>query len=184
MVTNKIGQARSPSGVTAAPGRLKATLRSLRVFIALPVVVAAISGSALVCGPTGSASATPVYMTAHTPDWTGSAGWGSRFPGWTIDNQGVIHLQGAFRQVSMSAPNPNLLGWTGWPGNQNAGAPDRNVYTVVHTGSGTYADLVIKPSGEIWLMPSPNTNPAFVSLEGISYTECTAPAEIASTPFR
>jgi hypothetical protein len=161
--------ARSARWGTRGIGRLAATFRSWRLFTALLALVAAMSGSALVFGPSGPASAAPSQMTVNAANWSGYAGWGSRFPAWDMDSQLVVHFQGAVRQISTSGPDANLLGWTGQPGYLNAGAPNHNLFTVVHTGSGTYADLVIKPSGEIWLMPSPNTNSAFVSLEGISY---------------
>jgi hypothetical protein len=53
-----------------------------------------------------------------------------------------------------------------------AWAPDRDVYTIVHTMNGTYADLVISTLGEIRVI-APRwpavTDYGFISFEGISY---------------
>ena len=83
----------------------------------------------------------------------------------------MVHLQGALEQTSSSGSDANLLGWTGHGGVPSAYAPPgRTVYTIAHTLGGTYADLAIDSNGEIWLIPSPSTNPGFVSLEGINYS--------------
>lgn len=50
--------------------------------------------------------------------------------------------------------------------------PVHDIYTVVHTLAGTYADLAITTDGSMYLYDSRSpavTDPAFVSLEGISY---------------
>ena len=56
-----------------------------------------------------------------------------------------------------------------------AGArPSHNVYTIVHTFNGTYADLEVAASGQISLIPprSPAVQDfTFVSLEGITYQQ-------------
>ena len=53
-----------------------------------------------------------------------------------------------------------------------AAAPASDVYTIVHTLAGTYADLDIKRSGQILLINPPQslvTDERFVSLESIVY---------------
>ncbi len=54
-----------------------------------------------------------------------------------------------------------------------AASPARDVYTVVHTFGGTYADMHISPNGEIRII-GPNAAPgwadySFVSPDGITY---------------
>jgi hypothetical protein len=147
--------------------------------------MAAVSCSALVLAMSGSAAAnTYSPITVNQSNWSGSTCCGAKYPALIEDSHGVVHLQGALRQTSPYGPYANLLGWTGSGSLFSAYAPPgRTVYTIVHTGSQTYADLAINSNGEIWLIPcstgacssptafyrSPNTNAGFVSLEGVSY---------------
>ncbi|HEY2657794.1 MAG TPA: hypothetical protein VGI55_18565 [Solirubrobacteraceae bacterium] len=51
-------------------------------------------------------------------------------------------------------------------------SPDRTVYTIVETNSGTYADLAIQPGGQIDVIDarSPlSSDLGYLSLEGITY---------------
>jgi hypothetical protein len=111
--------------------------------------------------PCGSSSA-----LTSTADWSFYAGWGADTPGFTRDADSFVHLQGAVRQVSSSG-DPTLIAQL------PAGAlPFFTVYTIVHTGSGTYADLVINPKGEIRVIPPAPpavANGDFLSLESITY---------------
>jgi len=79
----------------------------------------------------------------------------------------VIHLQGAATQTNSSGPGANLLGTL-----PPAARPLANVFTIVHTASGTYADLVVLTNGQIGLLdprPPAVKDYSFVSLEGITY---------------
>jgi len=81
-----------------------------------------------------------------------------------------VHLQGAVMRTSLSG-DPSLiltLPQVIWP--------SRNVFTVVHTFDGTYADLSIGTNGQVRLIDprSPmgggdTFDYTFVSLEGITY---------------
>jgi hypothetical protein len=89
------------------------------------------------------------------------------FEAWYKDSSGVIHLQGAVRQTSVSGTSPNLVGTL--PG---TAAPQHNIFTIVHTFSGTYADVSITRTGQIHLLdprPPMVKDYIFVSLEGITY---------------
>jgi hypothetical protein len=108
-------------------------------------------------------------------NWTGiqntdasHPSYGAADPGWNIDGEGVVHLSGAVRQLNPES-GVQQIGTVGE-------APSSDVYTIVHTLGGTYADLTINTLGQIWLIPSSNTNTNFVSLEGVTY--------VASTPYR
>jgi hypothetical protein len=106
-------------------------------------------------------------MTVNTANWSGSAGFGSTAPGWYLDAAGVIHLQGAATQTSSLGPNANVIAVL-----PAVARPARKVYTVVHTRFGTYADLAILPTGEIYAVgprPSAVQDFRFLSLEGITY---------------
>jgi hypothetical protein len=103
----------------------------------------------------------------NVANWSLFAGWGSAMPGWYKDSQGLVHLQGAAKQVTSSGGDPNLLGTL-----PPAIRPACDVYTIVHTMNGTYADLVINTNGEIRVTASrwpAVTDYSFVSLEGITY---------------
>ena len=111
--------------------------------------------------------ANPVPVNA--PDWSGSAGFGSAAPAWYQDGNGFVHLQGAAKQVATSGSNPNLLGTL-----PPAARPLHDVFTIVHTFNGTYADLSIGTDGSISVIgprPPAVEDLQFVSLEGISYQQ-------------
>jgi hypothetical protein len=108
-------------------------------------------------------------------NWTGientdssHPSYGAADPGFSIDREGVVHLSGAVRQLNPES-GVQQIGTVGE-------APSSDVYTIVHTLGGTYADLTINTLGQIWLIPSSNTNTNFVSLEGVTY--------VASPPYR
>jgi hypothetical protein len=108
---------------------------------------------------------TPIGL--NTANWSGSAGFDSRPPAWYKDSSGIVHLQGAVTQTSVSGTTPNLIGTL-----PAAAAPRHSVYTIVHTFNGTYADLSIGPNGQISLIDprSPMVKDyTFASLEGITY---------------
>ena len=80
----------------------------------------------------------------------------------------LTHLQGAAKQTRATGA-ANLLG-TLTP----FAIPTRNVFTIVHTLNGTYADMEIANNGQIGLIdprPPARTDYRFVSLEGISYQQ-------------
>jgi hypothetical protein len=101
------------------------------------------------------------------PDWAGDVTPGTSVPSWFADGSGVIHLQGAATQTS-TAGQPNL------PGTLPPGArPARNVFGILATNRGTYADVEIDTSGNINLIDPYGfavKDYSFVSLEGISYS--------------
>jgi hypothetical protein len=94
--------------------------------------------------------------------WSTPAGYGSSPVGAWEDGNHTVHLEGA---VSGPPGSPDKIGSV--PATM---VPYRNVFTIVHTLGGTYADLSIDTDGSIWLIPSANTRRDFVSLEGITYT--------------
>jgi hypothetical protein len=112
----------------------------------------------------GTVNAIPL----HTANWSAKAGFGSVPPAWT-KAEGIVHLLGAAKQTKGTGTNPNLLGTL-----PVAARPTRNVFTIVHTFNGTYADITIQTNGQIALI-----NPrfpavkdfSFVSLEGINYQQ-------------
>jgi hypothetical protein len=112
----------------------------------------------------GDAGATPIPLAS---DWSGNAQFNSRAPAWYKDSSGLIHLQGAVTQTSTSGTTPDVIGTL-----PAAARPASNVYTIVHTYLGTYADLVIFATGQIALIdPRPPLvkDYSFVSLESITY---------------
>jgi hypothetical protein len=122
---------------------------------------------ALVLAMAGSAAAAPIPIPLNTTNWSGSAGFGSTSPGWYADSLGIIHLTGAAKQISVRPPLEIVLGTL-----PAAARPTRDVFTIVHTFNGTYADLEIETNGTIAVIgpPSPAVEDlSFVSLEGISY---------------
>ena len=140
--------------------------------LALPVLTApahaATSASASI---RSGSSAHPISV--NTLNWSGSAGFGSRAPAWYKDTSGDVHLQGAAAQTSTSGPGANTIGIL-----PPAARPDRDVYTIVHTFNGTYADLEVATNGQLNLIsprPPAVTDYTFVSLEGISYTPANMP---------
>jgi hypothetical protein len=110
----------------------------------------------------GAVNAIPLNKT----NWSSKAGFGSVSPAWT-KAAGIVHLLGAAKQISGAGKNANLLGTL-----PLAARPTRNVFTIVHTFEGTYADIAIQANGQIGLInprPPAVKDYTFVSLEGISY---------------
>jgi hypothetical protein len=104
----------------------------------------------------------------HTANWSPSAGFGSVPPAWA-KAEGIVHLLGAAKQTTGTGSNSNLLGTL-----PPAARPTRNVFTIVHTFDGTYADIAIQKNGQIGLInprPPAVKDFSFVSLEGISYEQ-------------
>ena len=136
---------------------------------ARPLAVAIAVAGGLVLAIAGPAAATvPVSPIAvNTTNWSASAGYGSTAPGWYTDSFGLVHLQGAAKQISLKPPFQIVLGSL-----PPAARPTRDVFTIVHTFAGTYADLEIESNGTIAVIgpPSPAVEDlSFVSLEGITY---------------
>jgi hypothetical protein len=108
----------------------------------------------------------PIFV--NSANWSHNAGFGSSAPAWYVDGNFYVHLQGAAKQTRATGGNANLLGTI----SALAGPTTRNVFTIVHTFNGTYADIAIQPNGQIFLI-----NPrlpavkdySFASLEGITY---------------
>jgi hypothetical protein len=123
-------------------------------------------------GPADAATAPASAVTIHpislnSANFSPSAGFGSREPAWYRDSSGVIHLQGAATQTSTAGSTPNLIGTL-----PTAARPAADVYTIVHTFNGTYADLAIDSNGQISLInprPPAIQDYSFVSLESITY---------------
>jgi hypothetical protein len=143
--------------------------------VALGGIVAAAAGPAQAAParPTGHATAVLARAVATHPisvntlNWSGKAGFGSRAPAWYKDTSGIVHLQGAATQTTGTGSGAGTIGIL-----PPAARPDRDVYTVVHTLDGTYADLAIATNGEINVI-APRapavTDFGFASLEGITY---------------
>jgi len=111
------------------------------------------------------AAATPIKV--NTRNWSGAAGFGTRGPAWYKDRSGVVHLQGALTQTSTAGTAANLLGTL-----PRAARPGHNVFTIVHTHAGTYADLEIASTGQLVVVaprPPAVQDYANLSLEGITY---------------
>jgi hypothetical protein len=150
-------------------------------------VAAALAAAAALLGISGPASAAPASGTGVplapitlSSDWSGNAGFGSGTPGFYVDTSlvdpAVVHLQGAVKQVSTAGPDPNVIGTL-----PPAARPDRSVYELVHTFNGTYADIEIDQSGNIYLIDprSPAVQDfSFVSLEGVSYERLISDANV------
>jgi len=147
--------------------------------VALRLSAAAIVLSGLIAGVAGPAHATGVASIPRAPlitvhsisvnftNWSPAAGFGSRSPGWYTDASGIVHLQGAAKQISSSGSNAGLLGRL-----PKAARPSHNVFVIVHTFAGTYADLGISTNGQIGLIsprPPAVQDLSFVSLEGITF---------------
>ena len=133
----------------------------------LAVAVAAAGGLVLAIAGPAAASATVNPIAVNTANWSASAGYGSTAPGWYTDSFGLVHLQGAAKQISLKPPFQIVLGSL-----PPAARPTRDVFTIVHTFAGTYADLEIESNGTIAVIgpPSPDVEDlSFVSLEGITY---------------
>jgi hypothetical protein len=133
-------------------------------------------------GPADAATAPATAVTTHpiplnTANFSGSAGFGSRGPAWYKDSSGVIHLQGAVIQTSAAGSTPNLIGTL-----PTGARPLHNIFTVVHTFNGTYADLAVQTNGQIALInprPPAVQDYTFVSLESITYQPSKSGSPIA-----
>jgi hypothetical protein len=135
-------------------------------------LAAGLSTVALAAGVTAlgasAAQAAPTSIAVNTANWSASAGFGSTAPSWFEDSFGLVHLQGAARQVSATGTGANLLGTLPPPAR-----PARNVFVIVHTFAGIYADLEVASNGQINLIDPYGfavKDYSFVSLEGISYS--------------
>jgi hypothetical protein len=109
----------------------------------------------------------PNPVSVNTTNWSPDAGFGSSQPAWYVDGNFFVHLQGAAKQISTTPPNENLLGTL-----NSLATPNRNVFTIVHTFNGTYADISIASNGQIGLInprPPAVQDYSFVSLESILY---------------
>ena len=123
-------------------------------------------------GPADAATASAIPITSHPiavnkANYSPSAGFNSRAPAWYKDSAGVIHLQGAVTQTSSAGSNANLIGTL-----PAAARPAANVFTIVHTFNGTYADLAVQSNGQIALInprPPAVQDYTFISLESITY---------------
>jgi hypothetical protein len=117
--------------------------------------------------PAAQAATQPSPIKVNKQNWSGSAGFGSRGPAWYKDRSGVVHLQGALTQISSAGAGANTLGTL-----PPAARPAHNVFTIVHTFAGTYADLEVASNGMLNLIaprPPAVRDYTFVSLEGITY---------------
>ena len=143
--------------ITRALGSFAARHRPAAALVAASGVLFATAGSA------AAYTANPIPLNA--PTWSGNVCCGASAPGWYKDAFGIIHLQGAVTQtVKGGSPLIATL--------PPAARPNREVFTIVHTFAGTYADLAIAPSGQIGVIaprPPAVQNFSFVSLEGITY---------------
>ncbi len=108
---------------------------------------------------------TGTAIRVNAANWSQNAGFGSVAPAEYRDSSGYVHLLGAASQVNATGGDPTLLGSLFY----GQDIPCVDVYTVVHTYEGTYADLVINNGGEIRLIAPAGAKLSFVSLEGISY---------------
>ena len=87
------------------------------------------------------------------------------------DRSGVIHLQGSVHQISTAGSTPNLIGTL-----PSGARPANDLFLIVHTFSGTYADLSIGTNGQVRLIDprapmggGDTFDYTFVSLEGVTY---------------
>ena len=108
-------------------------------------------------------------ISLNGENWSSHTGFGSDVSGpAAYRTGGVVRLEGAAKQISPLGPNANFLGTV--PGNDRPG--NGTVYTVAATNDGTYADVAINTSGQIFLIdprPPALKDYSFVSLEGITY---------------
>ena len=111
----------------------------------------------------------PVSQLQLAPNWysyTPQYNYGASTASWWEDSDQTVHFEGGVQELTRTSGYAQLIGWiptyaAPWQG---------DVYTIVHTLGGTYADLHIAPDGSIYLLPSGNTNAGFVSLEGVTYS--------------
>jgi hypothetical protein len=109
----------------------------------------------------------PNPVSVNSAHWSPNAGFGSSAPAWYVDGNFYTHLQGAAMQSNPLGGDPNLLGTL-----LSAATPTWNVFTIVHTFNGTYADIAIQTNGQIGLIdprPPAVKDFTFVSLESITY---------------
>jgi hypothetical protein len=93
--------------------------------------------------------------------------YGAAAPGFYLDQFGMVHLEGAVTQTSNAGTGSQVIGTLG-----PAARPDRDVFTIVHTFDGTYADLEITIAGTLLVTDPPSpavTDLRFLSLESIVY---------------
>lgn len=143
-------------------------------WVAVLVAAAALSLGSAAPARAGVGPGVPIAVNGVW--WSANAGFGTIPPTAYSDDYGIVHLWGAARQsIRPCGPrgcivgvDPNLLGTL--PAGPDV--PERNVFAIAHTNFGTYADLEINTSGQIWLIdprPPGVKDYSFVSLEGISY---------------
>jgi hypothetical protein len=133
-----------------------------RAVTAAITVAAIVSVATISVAQRASASPSTQAITLNTGgNWTEGFDYTNTAAAVYLDSQGVVHLEGAVDQLGSSGSD--LIGWL------PADFPNRTVYTIVHTFDGTYADIDIRPNGQIWLYRTANANTAFVSLEGVSW---------------
>ena len=112
-------------------------------------------------------SGTVTPITLNSQNWIPPSPVLAGQPAWFTDRSGVISLQGGAVQSSSSGPGASTIGTL-----PRAARPARDVYTIVITSNGAYADLQIAASGQINVIsprPPAVSGNAFVSLDGISY---------------
>jgi hypothetical protein len=105
-------------------------------------------------------------VTLNTANWSGVIAAPSAY----ADGSGIVHLQGAVVQTSDQGTGADVIG-TLVP----AFRPNFNVFTIVPTYAGTYADVWISAeTGQITVIGARSpavSDDDFVSLEGITYTQ-------------
>ena len=112
-------------------------------------------------------SGTVTPITLNSQNWIPPSPALAGQPAWFTDRSGIISLQGGAVQSSSSGPGASTIGTL-----PRAARPARDVYTIVITSNGAYADLQIAASGQINVIsprPPAVSGNAFVSLDGISY---------------
>jgi hypothetical protein len=156
------------TGISNGGLRPARTARRLALALALGgLVVVTVPAYARPAAAARTALAAPTPISLNKANWSGSAGYASRRPSWYQDGSDVIHLQGAVRQISSKGANAGLIGTL-----PARARPAADVYTIVHTFNGTYADLVIQTTGHIFVIGprSPAVQDlSFLSLESITY---------------
>jgi hypothetical protein len=122
-----------------------------------------------------SPSAANFPVTLNSANWEGLTG---ATPSAYVDGSGIVHLQGAVIQTSGQGTGADVIG-TLVP----AFRPNFNVFTIVPTYAGTYADVWISAeTGQITVIgtrPPAVSDDSFVSLEGITYTQDSGDVPIA-----
>jgi hypothetical protein len=108
-----------------------------------------------------------VPVPVNKANWSGQSRSDAVAPSVWRDGSGVVRLQGAVTQTSSHGPGADVIGTL-----PETFRPRRNVYQIVHTSFGTYANVVITAAGQIRIIaprPAMVTDLSFVSLEGVSY---------------